>query len=124
MTEYLAMYGWHFSKKLFEHACSRMKRHEPGFRDSSLEIWDRQKVQDLLRRFAVNTSDHIGYDAEYVMNMARADFYGTSITDEQRLAYFVQDYLSDPDGYDEVAMTRYYADCIGRGEQIPWEDVL
>lgn len=123
MEDYLSLYGWHFSKKLFEWAVSRMKTGSER-KPSALEMWDREKVRETLHRYDVDTSGFIAYDAEYVCNMARADYWGTSITDEQHLALFVKDYLTDADGYDEVAMTRFYADCIGRGEIIPWEEVI
>lgn len=42
---------------------------------------------------------------------------------EANLARYTKKYLCDVDGYDEIALTRYYADCIGKGEIIPWEDV-
>lgn len=42
----------------------------------------------------------------------------------QKCAMYVKDTLEDPDGYDEVAFTRFYADCIGKGEMPEWEDVL
>ena len=56
--------------------------------------------------------------------MAKADFHGSSIKEESSLVKYVKDYLDDPDGYDGIAMTRFYADCIGKGEIIPWEDLL
>lgn len=51
-------------------------------------------------------------------------FLGSSLPDERAVALYVKDYLEDPDGYDEVAFTRFYADCIGKGEMPDWEDVL
>lgn len=124
MEEYLSMYGWHISKGMLEWATSRMKARDNTGKPVRFDPWDREKVQELLRRYGVDTKDFIAYDAEYVCNMARADYLGSSITDEQHLACFVKDYLNDTDGYDEVAMTRLYADCIGKGEPIPWDEVI
>ena len=56
--------------------------------------------------------------------MAKADYHGSSITEDAKMIKFVKDYLDDPDGYDGIALTRFYADCIGKGEIIPWEDML
>lgn len=56
--------------------------------------------------------------------MARADYFGSSIKDEQHLALFVKDYIDDSDGYDTIAFTRFYADCIGKGIIINWEDMI
>lgn len=43
---------------------------------------------------------------------------------EQYLLQFVKDYLDDIDGYDGKALTRFYADCIGSGTPIMWEDMI
>jgi hypothetical protein len=32
--------------------------------------------------------------------------------------------VDDPDGYPELPFTRFYADCIGTGTPIDWEDVI
>ena len=56
--------------------------------------------------------------------MAKADYFKSSIADEQHLALFVKDYIDDVDGYSGIALTRYMADCIGGGTPIEWEDVL
>ena len=56
--------------------------------------------------------------------MAKADFYGTTITDEKHLITFVKDYIDDPDGYEGLPMTRFFADVIGKGIVIDWEEML
>lgn len=38
--------------------------------------------------------------------MAKADFMGSSLVNEQQVAKYIKDYLDDVDGYDEIAMTR------------------
>lgn len=124
MEDYLSMNGWHFNKRMCEYAVSRMGHGEKPNGVSKIEMLDHDAVKELLHRNGVDLKDVIGYDADYVLHMAKADYYGSSITDEQHLALFVRDYLEDVDGYDEVAFTRYYADCIGKGEIIPWEEVL
>jgi hypothetical protein len=40
------------------------------------------------------------------------------------LAKYVKDVVEDPDGYDGLPFTRFYADCIGSGTSIPWDDLL
>lgn len=124
MEDYLSMYGWHFSKKMCEWAVSLMSHKEVPNGTSKIEMLDHDAVKEMLRRYGVELKSVIGYDADYVLHMAKADYYGSSIIDEQHLTLFVKDYLEDVDGYDEVAFTRFYADCIGKGEIIPWEDVI
>lgn len=51
-------------------------------------------------------------------------FLKTSIPDDNHLALFVKDYIDDPDGYDDMPFTRFYADCIRKGEPIMWTDML
>lgn len=120
MEEYLGMYGWHFSKKLCEWAVSRMRTGQ----NQHVEMLSKEDLDTLFRRYGVDPTDFTAYDAVYVYHMAKSDFGNSSLPDDQRLVMFVKDYLQDPDGYDEVAMTRFYADCIGRGEMPDWEVCL
>lgn len=124
MEEYLSLNGWHFNKKMCAWAVSKMSRKSGSSGREGIEMLDHDAVTGLLRQYGVDLKDAVGYDADYVLHMAKADYYGSSITDEQHLVLFVKDYLCDVDGYDEVAFTRFYADCIGKGEVIPWEDVI
>lgn len=119
MEEYLSAYGWHFNKGLCDYAVSRMKKADAAGRESAFIPIPKAKVEETLKKYGVDYSKFVGYDHVYVMNMAKADFF----EDEATLARFTKKYLCDIDGYDEIAMTRYYADCIGKGEIIPWEEV-
>ena len=120
MRAYLSNYGWHFNKKLCEWAISMMRDRNKA----KLPLMDKEKVESLLKQHGVEITADKLYDAMYVLHMAKADFMGSSIVDEQHLAKYVGDYLNDPDGYDGIALTRFYADCIGKGIGIEWEDVL
>lgn len=125
MEEYISLYGWHFSKKMCEHAVARMrKKNARTGQEEPVQMLSKEEVDTFLRRYGIDPTVFTAYDAVYVFHMARADFYESSIADEQHLAKYVQDYLCDPDGYGEIAMTRYYADCIGKGEMPVWEDCL
>lgn len=125
MEEYLSFNGWHFNKRMCDWAVSKMKMKNSDDGESvPLEPWDKARCDALFKQEGIETSAFKGYDAVYVLNMARSDFYGSSLTDEAQLALYVKDYLSDIDGYDGIAFTRFYADCIGHGMPIMWEDVL
>ena len=66
-----------------------------------------------------------GFEGLYeVSNMGKADYLKSSIPDDTHLALFVKDYIDDPDGYDGLPFTRFYADCIGSGTPIMWENML
>jgi hypothetical protein len=80
--------------------------------------YTKETVESLLKANNVKLDNEVGYDAVYVANMAKADFYGSSISDDMHLAKFIKDYVDDPDGYDGIVFTRFYADCIGSGTPI------
>lgn len=120
MRAYLSNYGWHFNKHLCEWAISLMRDKNKA----KLSLYDREKVESMLKQHGIEIPMEQIYDAMYVLHMARADYMGSSIADEAHLAKFVGDYLNDPDGYEEVALTRFYADCVGKGIGIDWSIVL
>ena len=120
MEEYLEMYGFHFNKKLFEFAISMMKPRIGG----QFQPWDKERSEEFLKTFGANVKKAKGHDAAYVLNMARADYYGSSITDENRLANFVVDFITDPDGSDTKAFDHFFIDCIAKGVPIFWDEML
>lgn len=126
MQEYLEAYGWHFSKKMCEWAVSRMrvKDDTAAGKTKRLDAMKKDDVEELLKKYGVKLEKDAGYDCVYAANMARADYYKSSITDEAHLALFVKDYIDDPDGYDGLPFTRFYADCIGKGEPIIWSEFI
>lgn len=120
MREYLNFYGWHFNKKLCDFAVSHMTVSG----GAKLDSITKENLEQILNRHSINLEKAKGYDALFVANMAKADYYGSSIPNEDYLARFVKDYIDDPDGYDGLPMTRYFADVIGKGVVIDWEDML
>ena len=123
MEEYLSNYGWHFSKKMCDWAVKRMYRKEGG-RKIPIEPISKELLDDIVRRHGTSLTNARGYDAVYVANMCKADFYGRAVRDEASLVQYVIDTINDPDGYDGMVFTRFYADCIGSGTPINWEDML
>ena len=124
MEEYLSQYGWHFSKKMCEWAISRMYKRNSLDKKIPIQSWNKDSVDKLLNKYRVTIENKIGYDYVFAANMCIADYYGSSIIDEQHVALFIKDYVDDPDGYEELPFTRFYADCIGSGVPINWEDML
>jgi hypothetical protein len=120
MKEYLSVYGWHFNNKMCDFAVSKMTKSN----NQNINRFNKDEIDNILKRNSIVIKNDIGYDKVFVANMCITDYYGSSVIDENRLAKFIKDYLDDPDGYDEVAFTRYYADCIAKGVIIPWEDVV
>lgn len=124
MEEYLSQYGWHFSKKMCEWAVSRMYKRNSLDKKIPIQSWNKDSVDKLLNKYGVTIENKIGYDYIFAANMCIADYYGSSIIDEQHVALFIKDYVDDLDGYEELPFTRFYADCIGSGVPINWEDML
>lgn len=121
MREYLLHYGWHFSPKLAEYATNpkRMKNA-----DGTSHHWTHEQVKELLERNGVTIEKAKGHDCMYVANMAYSDFYPKPLSTEAQILQYIKAYIDDPDGEDGIALTRYYADCIAKGEPLMWEEFL
>lgn len=125
MKNYLSIYGWHFSKKMCEWAVSRMyKNKEDNKPEQPNSNYTRDKVDILLKRYDLKLENNKGYDDVYIANMCKFDFLGSSIDNEIKLAQFIKDYIDDADAYEGMPFTRFYADCIGSGTPIIWEDMI
>ena len=121
MENYLEFNGWHFNKKMCQWAVSKMYKMN-GEKKEYIEPYTLESLRALLEK--VKVEFEIDYDALYIANMCKADFLGSSIQNETQLAKYVKDVVEDPDGYDGLPFTRFYADCIGSGTSIPWSDLL
>lgn len=123
MEEYLSYYGWHFSKKMCEWAISKMYVSAVNS-PKKLDPITKTRFEEMMKIYGVTIDCKFEYDCLYVLNMAKADFFNSSIQDERGLLLYVKDYTEDIDGYEGLPFTRFYADCIGAGIPIPWEDVI
>lgn len=124
MVAYLRYNGYHFSKKMCQWAVSQMCKSSSSKKEEKIEYWDKPKVESLLVAQGIKLRGDVDYDAVYVANMARADFFKSSIEDEEHLALFIRDMVEDPDQQDGFIFNRFYADCCHNGLSIPWEDLL
>lgn len=125
MREYLSQYGWHFSRKMCEWAVSLMRAKDPVTgKDKRIEPLSKEDVETTLAKYGVEIDRASGYDCVFAANMCKADYYKSSVPDDTHLAKFVKDYVDDPDGYDGLPFTRFYADCIGSGKPIMWNEML
>jgi hypothetical protein len=120
MEEYLAEFGRHFNKKLFEFAVGLMEDRS----GNKLQAWNKEQADDFLKSYGVTVYNGHGHDSAYVVNMARADYWASSITDEQHLALYVHDYLDDEDGNPTRAFDEFYINCVAKGIPIFWEEML
>lgn len=123
MEEYLSFNSWHFNKKMCDWAVSKMYKMANGNK-TPIAVLTKEQVDAMLQKHNIKLMQNKGYDYVYVANMCRADYMGSSIEDEIHMTRFIKDYIEDPDAYEGMPFTRFYADCIGSGTLIPWEDLL
>ena len=119
MRKYLQHYGWHFNKSLCQYAVSLMTKN-----GKKLEPLTKEFVDKLLEQHNIKLTKNIGYDYLFVANMCKADYYGSSITDEKHVALYIKDTIEDEDAADGTTMRRWYATMIANGIMIDWEDFI
>lgn len=105
-------------------AVSKMRKRGANGKPEEVTLTPKSELEQLFRNYGIKVDNCVGYDVMYVYHMAKSDFFESSIISEQYLLQFVKDYLDDIDGYDGKALTRFYADCIGSGTPIMWEDMI
>ena len=121
MDAYLSAHGHHFSKPMLEWAVSMMRDR----RGNKPAVVEKKQVDEKMRTYGITLKRNEGYyDAPYVWCMALADYFGSSISDEMHLAKYVQDYLDDVDGNPSRAFDEFYINCVAKGVDIPWEDMI
>lgn len=121
MEEYLASHGRHFSRPMLEWAVSLMKDRN-GSKGSVVEKKD---FDNIMKAYGLELNRKDGfYDGPYVWAMAKSDYMGSSITDERHLALFVKDYIDDVDGNKTRPFDEFYINCIAKGIDIPWQDII
>ena len=120
MDAYMSNDGRHISKPMYQWAVSKMRDRN----GNKVKPEDKEVVKHILEANGVSIKNDKAYDVPYVFMMARSDYYGSSIQDEQHLARFVMDYLDDVDGSSTRAFDELYAKTIALGIPIDWEDVI
>lgn len=124
-VNYLRYYGWHFSKQLCDYAVSMMYTKNSKDEKEPITPYTKEKVEEILAAHNVHLDNkNIVYDHVFVANMCQADFLGDSVPSEAHLAKYVKNVIDDPDGYDGMPMTRWYADMCKKGIAINWYDMI
>lgn len=119
MTKYLQYNGWHFNRKMCEFAISNMYKN-----GKKLETLSKDQVDQLLKKSSLTLDNNQLWDYVYVANMAKADFFGSSLTNDNQIARFIKDYIDDEDAYDGMPFSRFYIDTVKKGVPIDWEEML
>lgn len=123
MKRYINNYGCHFNKKLCDEAVNRMYVVSGNTRQY-IKPYSKEEVDKLLETNGVKVNRNKLYDAVYVANMCKADYYGKSITNEYHLALFIKDTLDDADAVEGFIFNRFYADCMFMNNPIEWDDMI
>ena len=124
MPEDLAIYlshnGPHFNRAACDFAVSQMYKDDEDY----ITPMTKEEVNYLLKNYKVNIKNNKLYDSVYVANMCKADYFGSSVINDEGLAKFIKDTLDDPDGMEGVTFNRWIADMKWLGIPIPWDEFL
>jgi hypothetical protein len=121
MDAYLSNHGRHFSKPMLEWAVGMMEDRN----GKPVSIVEKKEFDEMMKSYGQKLSKRAGYyDGQYVHAMARADYMGSSINDDQHLAAYVADYINDIDGNPTRAFDEFYVNCMAKGIDIPWKDLI
>lgn len=124
MRTYLSYYGMNFSKKLYEFAVENMRRESADGRLERVKPLVVDELKNILSKYKINIESNDLYNALYLAAMVKADYWGTTIEDDEHLARFIEDTLCDVDAADGQVFARYLADCSVKGCVIHWNEML
>ena len=124
MKTYLSYYGMNFSKKLYEFAVSNMRRETADGKMEKVKPMTADELKSLLSKHNIEIEHNDLYNALYLAAMVKADYWGSSIEDEEHLAKYIEDTLCDVDAAEGQILARYLADCSVGGCIIYWEDMI
>lgn len=124
MKTYLSYYGMNFSKKLYEFAVSNMRRESADGKMEKVKPMSADELKSLLSKHKIEIENNDLYNAMYLAAMVRADFYGSSIEDEEHLVKYVEDVVCDVDAAEGQIFARYLADCMVHGCIILWDEMI
>lgn len=125
MKAYLRNYGYSFSRRACEFACSLMERENKATgKKEKIEPYTKEKAEELMSRYGVKLENNMGYNFVYVINMSMADYWKVSIDDEEHLVKHTKAIIDDVDDNSENLFRMWIAKMDGNGIPIPWEDIL
>ena len=124
MKTYLSYYGMNFSKKLYEFAVSNMRRESADGKMEKVKPMSADELKSLLSKHKIEVENNDLYNALYLAAMVKADYWGSSIEDEEHLAKYIEDTLCDVDAAEGQVFARYLADCSVGGCIIMWDEMI
>ena len=125
MRAYLRNNGRHFNKKACEWAVSLLRKENPSTKkEEMIEPWNKDQVDDLLKKHNITLENNVGYNYVYVCNMLVADKYKSSIPDEQHLALGIKDCIDDPDASPRLVFKQWVTHMDDSGIPIDWGNII
>lgn len=125
MRSYLRAYGYSFNKKANDFAVSLMKKKNPATgKVEKIEPMTKEQVEELLAKYNITLEHNNGHDFVYVANMIRADYWKSSIKDEQSMAQMIKDIIDDEDNPSGNVFRKFLADADAKGIVVDWEEIL
>ena len=124
MKTYLSYYGMNFSKKLYEFAVDNMRRESADGKLERVKPMMIDELKSLLSKYKIDIENNDLYNAMYLAAMVKADYWGSSIEDDEHLAKYIEDTLCDVDAAEGQVFARYLADCSVKGCIIHWNEML
>lgn len=124
MKNYLSYYGMNFSKRLYEFAVKNMRREGADGKLEKVKPMSVEELKALASKYKIEIENNDIYNALYLAAMVRADYYGSSIEDEEHLARYIEDTLCDVDAEEGQTFARFLADCSLKGCIIHWDEMI
>ena len=98
MNAYLQNYGWHFSQKACEFAVSMLYKKNPTTgKEEKVQPMSKEEVDKICAKYNVKLENNQLYDYVYIANKIKADYWQSSIVDEQHFALHIKDDIDDID---------------------------
>lgn len=125
MERYMSYYGCHMNNKLYEYAVSLMRKQDKATGVMKrLTPMKADELKPLLEKYKVEIEPNAIYDALYLACMVKADYWGSSIEDDEHMVRYIEDVICDVDGYDGIVFARFLADCSAKGIAIFWDMMI
>ena len=84
---------------------------------------EKEKVDELLKKYNITLENNEMYDATYLYSMAMSDFMGNAF-DEQITMKWIKAVIDDKDKPVGYIFNRWYADMCFSGIPIDWEEYI
>ena len=113
---YLAENGWHFNKAACEYAIQFLK----GKDNKPIKSFNKEQVDEMLKKQNVTLEKNKGWDYVYVANMAKSDMDGSPLADDKSIANYIKIVIDDPDAADGEVMACWYVKMLRRRNPVDW----